>query len=54
LALLYDFERGELHSSGSYFGWLVPPPQGNHRRDANREEFETAVRRLSEGTPSFR
>lgn len=54
LAMVYDFERGELHSLGSYFGWLVPPPQGNHGLYFNREEFDTAVRRLSEGTPSFR
>ena len=54
LALLYDFERGELHSLGRYFGWLVPPSHPASDRRANREEFDAIVRRMSERTPSVR
>lgn len=54
LALLYDFERGELHSLGRYFGWLVPPLHAASDRRANREEFDAIVRRMSEGTPAVR
>lgn len=43
LALLYDFERGELHSFDSASAWSVWPPEDRPGRKATREEFERLI-----------
>lgn len=47
LALLYDFERGELHSFGSPSAWFVWEPESMPSRKATREEFDEVVAKLS-------
>ncbi|MBL8231404.1 MAG: hypothetical protein JNL98_23115 [Bryobacterales bacterium] len=53
LALLYDFERGELHSLGG--AWSVWPPDHAESRSATKEEFYEIVARLNApATPGVR
>ncbi|MEO5926350.1 MAG: hypothetical protein ABIR70_21185 [Bryobacteraceae bacterium] len=47
LALLYDFEHGELHSFGHGSAWFVWPPEHQDRRQLSRTEFDQLVMRLS-------
>jgi hypothetical protein len=46
LALIYDFERGELKSYGPFTAWFVQPFGGAPGRKMTRAEFDQAIRDL--------
>jgi hypothetical protein len=46
LRVLFDFERGEMHTYHFGRGWSVPWPDGRSRRDTKPSEFEDALKRL--------
>jgi hypothetical protein len=43
IALVYDFERGELHSCGELSAWFVWEPEGQRNRKMTRAEFDGVV-----------
>jgi hypothetical protein len=47
VALLYDFEHGELHSRGSASDWFVWQPDRLHSQESTRGEFYRALNELS-------
>lgn len=46
LGLLYDFERGELHSFGSASSWTLWAPEGRRGRKLSKEQFDRVVAEL--------
>jgi len=55
LAILYDFEKGEMHSFVQASAWLVWPADGRSRRQLSREEFNAIVVNIDRrGQPSMR
>jgi len=48
IAVLYDFERGELHTHGNAAWLAVPSDRWSATRQMSRQEFEALVEQLNE------